>query len=176
MFSLKEKQMIADAIERLLLQLAHPEMPTEKPKFTLHVEGKESWSWADIQPNWTFENKEPEINPWNETARKVMTASACAHDMGWMITFEKEGKYECACGFYVSKNTSQEQGEIKMNKTYLGDGVYVDFDGGIILTAENGVEVTSKIYLEPEVIRALFDFVYSLENKIVQPPQPSKEK
>lgn len=63
-----------------------------------------------------------------------------------------------------------------MNKTYLGDGVYVDFDGVVILTAENGVEVTSKIYLEPEVIRALFDFVHNLENKIIQEPQPSQEK
>ena len=41
-------------------------------------------------------------------------------------------------------------------KTYLGDGVYVGFDGhGIILTTENGLSVTNKIYLEPEVFAAL---------------------
>lgn len=72
MFSLDEKKRIAATIESLLLELNHPEMPKEKPKFKLHVEGKESWSWADIEPNWTFENKTSEINTWNEVAREVM--------------------------------------------------------------------------------------------------------
>lgn len=72
MFSTVEKVMIAQKIEELLLSLSHPEMPTEKPKFKLHVDGKESWSWADIEPNWTFDDKEPGTNPWNEIARDVM--------------------------------------------------------------------------------------------------------
>ena len=54
MFSLKEKQYIANQIEKLLLSLKHPEMPKKEPKFTLKVDGKESWSWAEIKPNWTF--------------------------------------------------------------------------------------------------------------------------
>ena len=59
MFSMQEKKHIAEKIEELLLSLNHPEMPKEKPIFHLHIEGKESWSWADIKPNWTFseENK-----------------------------------------------------------------------------------------------------------------------
>ena len=56
MFSVAEKKEIARKIEELLLALKHPEMPTEKPTFTLHVEGKESWSWADISPNWIYDN------------------------------------------------------------------------------------------------------------------------
>lgn len=48
-------------------------------------------------------------------------------------------------------------------KTYLGDGAYAEFDGdGIMLTAENGVSVTDRVYLEPEVYRALVRFVDSL--------------
>ncbi len=66
MFSKKEKEKIATVIEKLLLELNHPEMPKEKPKFKLHVDGKENWSWADIEPNWVYENKEPRVNPWNE--------------------------------------------------------------------------------------------------------------
>ena len=67
MFSLAQKQKIADAVERLLLSIEHPEMPTEKPEFMLHINGKESWSWADIQPNWKFDDKnKPSINPYNE--------------------------------------------------------------------------------------------------------------
>ena len=54
MFSVKEKQFIASEIEKLLLKLDHPEMPKDKPVFYLRVEGKESWSWAEIKPNWTF--------------------------------------------------------------------------------------------------------------------------
>lgn len=72
MFSLKEKQHIAAEIEKLLLSLNHPEMPKGNPKFSLHVEGKESWSWADIAPNWTFNETPPKVNPFNEIARDVL--------------------------------------------------------------------------------------------------------
>lgn len=43
---------------------------------------------------------------------------------------------------------------VKQNKAkrYLGDGVYVEFDGfGITLTTSNGIVDTNTIYLEPEV-------------------------
>jgi len=67
MFSVKEKQKIAAAIEKVLLSLKHPEMPLEKPKFELHVEGAEKWSWADIEPNWMYkEDKYQMVNPFNE--------------------------------------------------------------------------------------------------------------
>ena len=73
MFSIEEKKQIAAAVEKVLLDLRHPEMPTEKPVFHLHVDGKESWSWADIKPNWTFDGKEAQpLNPWNEIARDVL--------------------------------------------------------------------------------------------------------
>jgi len=70
MFSKKEKIKIANEIEQLLLSFNHPEMPAEKPNFKLHVVGAESWSWADIEPNWKYENSDPGINPWNEIARQ----------------------------------------------------------------------------------------------------------
>jgi len=73
MFSMKEKQFIASEIEKLLLKLNHPEMPKEKPMFSLRVDGKESWSWAEIQPNWTFDkDRQPGVNPWNEVAREKL--------------------------------------------------------------------------------------------------------
>ena len=66
MFSTAQKQKIAEEVEKLLLSFNHPEMPKQRPSFTLHVEGKEPWSWADIEPNWKYENKAPVVNPWNE--------------------------------------------------------------------------------------------------------------
>jgi len=60
MFSTSEKQHIAAEIEKLLLSLNHPEMPKEKPGFFLHVDGAENWSWANIIPNWRF-NETPEV-------------------------------------------------------------------------------------------------------------------
>lgn len=73
MFSVKEKQFIAREIERLLLNLNHPEMPKEKPKFALRVDGKEGWSWAEIEPNWKFGiDNPPKINPFNEKAREIL--------------------------------------------------------------------------------------------------------
>ena len=71
MFTLKEKQHLAEVIEKAILDLKHPEMPGERPKFKIHIEGKEDWSWADIEPNWTFENKQPGVNVFNELSRKI---------------------------------------------------------------------------------------------------------
>ena len=47
------------------------------------------------------------------------------------------------------------------DKVYLGDAVYAKFDGyHVVLTTENGIEETNKIYLERAVIenlKAYFD-------------------
>lgn len=82
MFSVAEKQEIAKAVEWILLSLNHPEMPKEKPMFTLHVDGAESWSWADIKPNHTFgpQGNPIGVNPWNEVARDVFEAKKLLED------------------------------------------------------------------------------------------------
>ncbi len=73
MFSMKQKQTIAAIVEKALLELDHPEMSKEKPSFVLHVYGKESWSFAVIKPNWTFDtNNPPSINPHNELVAEEM--------------------------------------------------------------------------------------------------------
>jgi hypothetical protein len=72
MFSLEEKKYIAAVLEKTILELNHPEMPKEKPVFTLHIQGSEDWSWADIRPNWTFEKEEPKTTEWNEHSREIM--------------------------------------------------------------------------------------------------------
>lgn len=67
MFSKAQKQHIAAEVEKLLLSLNHPEMPKERPMFKLRVEGAESWSWADIEPNHTFSAENPPgVNAFNE--------------------------------------------------------------------------------------------------------------
>lgn len=51
-----------------------------------------------------------------------------------------------------------------MDKTYLGDSVYVDFDGySLFLTTENGLGASNTIVLEPEVYRALTEYVERLK-------------
>ena len=74
MFSTAEKQKIADAVAAVLTEINHPEMNKEKPYFELLVIGKESWSFADIKPNWLWEMQgRPENpNPWNEKAREIL--------------------------------------------------------------------------------------------------------
>ena len=66
MFSVDEKKKIAGEIEKLLLSFNHPEMPKEKPVFKIHIEGKESWAWADIDPNWVYRDKNIGSNIWDE--------------------------------------------------------------------------------------------------------------
>lgn len=76
MFSVRQKQEIAKAVEDVILSFNHPEMPSEKPEFAIRVIGKENYSWADIKPNWLFdENLRPSINPHNEamdTRREII--------------------------------------------------------------------------------------------------------
>ena len=48
-------------------------------------------------------------------------------------------------------------------KRYLGDAVYVDFDGfALVLTTENGIAVTNTIVLEPDVYGHLAQYVADL--------------
>lgn len=64
MFSVRQKREIADAVQKILRDTNHPELPKGEIKFLLHVEGAEAWSWADIKNNGSVVN--PGINPWNE--------------------------------------------------------------------------------------------------------------
>jgi hypothetical protein len=51
-------------------------------------------------------------------------------------------------------------------KSYLGDALYADFDGhDVILTTENGVHISNTIYLEPEVVAALLEYLKELEKR-----------
>jgi hypothetical protein len=48
---------------------------------------------------------------------------------------------------------------------YLGDGLYVDFDGfQIRLFASDGINHTNTVYLEPSVIAAFLNYVKDLRD------------
>ena len=52
-------------------------------------------------------------------------------------------------------------------KQYLGDGVYVDFDGfRLIMTVENGYLTTDTIYIEfPSVFTSLLEYCQRLRGE-----------
>jgi hypothetical protein len=51
-----------------------------------------------------------------------------------------------------------------IEKVYLGDGAYADFDGfNIVLTTSDGIKVTNTIYLEPEVVKSLKSYILRTE-------------
>lgn len=61
-------------------------------------------------------------------------------------------------------------------KEYLGDAVYVEFDGfQLVLTTENGIRATNRIVLEPEVYAALVQFVERLKALPADPLPPPEE-
>jgi hypothetical protein len=64
MFSVRQKMMISDAIQKILRDTEHPELPEGEIKFYLHVDGAENWSWADIKNNGRV--TDPSINWHNE--------------------------------------------------------------------------------------------------------------
>lgn len=68
MFSIRQKREISTAVQKILRETNHPELPSGEIKFNLHVEGAESWSWADICNNGAVKN--PETNLWNEAQDK----------------------------------------------------------------------------------------------------------
>ena len=64
MFSMQQKRAISEAVQRILQDTRHEELPKGEITFHLHVSGAESWSWADIKNNGSV--TKPGINPWNE--------------------------------------------------------------------------------------------------------------
>jgi len=57
----------------------------------------------------------------------------------------------------------------KSNKAYLGDSVYVEYDGyGVVLTTDNGYpgDPLNMIILEPQVYVALVRYVANLDSKV----------
>jgi len=64
MFSVRQKREISEAVQNILRDTNHPELPEGEINFDLHVGGAESWSWADIKNNGACLN--PSVNPWNE--------------------------------------------------------------------------------------------------------------
>ena len=64
MFSVRQKREIADAVQKILCETQHPELPNGEIQFHLHVDGAENWSWADIRNNGSVTM--PGINPHNE--------------------------------------------------------------------------------------------------------------
>lgn len=67
---------------------------------------------------------------------------------------------------YITGNYGEDQPRNENQKEYIGDGVYVQNDGFmIILTTENGVSVTNTICLEPAVYNSLVNYVNKLVTK-----------
>jgi hypothetical protein len=76
MFSLEQKREIASAVQKILRDTNHPELPTGEIQFELHVLGKEGWSYADIRNNGAVPN--PTINPHNQAQDKRNTPTRIA--------------------------------------------------------------------------------------------------
>jgi len=69
MFSVKQKRKISEQVQKILRATEHPELPEGEIQFVLHVDGAQSWSWADIKNNGAV--TEPDVNPWNESQDKA---------------------------------------------------------------------------------------------------------
>ena len=64
MFSMQQKRDISDAVQKILRDTDHPELPAGEITFNLKVIGAEAWSWAEIKNNAAVTN--PSVNPHNE--------------------------------------------------------------------------------------------------------------
>lgn len=60
-------------------------------------------------------------------------------------------------------------------KEYIGDGAYVDFDGySLVLTAEDGINVTNEVYLDPIVYATLVRYVERLKSGMIVKKENNK--
>lgn len=66
MFSVQQKRAISEAVQKILRDTGHRELPDSEIQFTLHVMGSDSDSWADIMNNNVVPT--PSVNPHNEAA------------------------------------------------------------------------------------------------------------
>lgn len=71
MFSVEQKRSISRAVQQVLRDTNHPELPTGEIQFKLHVDGAENWSWADIKNNGAV--PVPDVNPHNEAMTPLPT-------------------------------------------------------------------------------------------------------
>ena len=70
MFSVRQKRAIADAVQKILRDTNHPELPPSgEVGFTLNVRGAHPWSFAVIENNGAV--TDPDVNPWNEQQDKA---------------------------------------------------------------------------------------------------------
>ena len=52
-----------------------------------------------------------------------------------------------------------------LDKAYLGDGAYVEYDGySIWLTTEDGYTETNKVCLEPSVLKYFLEYIERVRN------------
>jgi len=65
MFSVRQKREISEAIQKILRETNHPELPEGEIEFTLVVNGADpTWSYAHIRNNGAIDK--PNVNHWNE--------------------------------------------------------------------------------------------------------------
>ena len=64
MFSVREKRMISEAVQKILRATNHPELPEGEIFFRLEVRGGHMMSWAVIHNNQSVTS--PDVNPHNE--------------------------------------------------------------------------------------------------------------
>lgn len=64
MFSVGQKREISEAVQKILRETNHPELPEGEIQFHLRVVGETAMSWADIRNNGAITN--PSVNPHNE--------------------------------------------------------------------------------------------------------------
>jgi len=64
MFSVRQKRLISDQVQKLLRETEHPELPDGEIQFLLYVKGATPISWANIRnngavsdPQFNFHNK-----------------------------------------------------------------------------------------------------------------------
>lgn len=111
MFSVSQKREISDAIQKILRDTNHPELPDGEIRFRIHIIGENpSCQWADIVNNGHCVM--PSVNPHNEALDACMHANVktgydlnTCRDCGMILT---DSCWGCASRMWFKNKPSAE--------------------------------------------------------------------
>lgn len=101
-----------------------------------------------------------ELSAWVDNNRCEIDKLIAECDSGKISLYQYEQGLRKIAAAIGERNASKPSGSGSMQRRYLGDGVYIEFDGsGFWLITSDGISDTNRIYIDLETYQALKAFV-----------------
>lgn len=98
-----------------------------------------------------------ELSAWVDNNRCEIDKLIAKCDSGKISLYQYEQELRKIAATIGERNASKPSGSGSMQRRYLGNGVYIEFDadGGFWLTVNDGIRDHDRIYIDMEVYQGL---------------------